>query len=171
MDTFTEVFIFTQAQPSRYAQSIFFLSLSVVALAFGFYWLRKAKREYGWGPEIVFAGFMFFWAVGWGCVNGIGLSRQVNAYLTLTDSYKTNECAVVEGEVRVIHEYKRAQFRETIQIANQQFQYGYGNSVGYSQTIGEGGVLKEGVYARLTYCKNPYPYGMDDIIVRVELKK
>ena len=173
MDTYTEVFIFTQSKTFNYAQNILFLSFSFVAVILGFYLLRKAKRERGWGPEIVLAGFAFIWATGWGCGQGFGLNRQVNAYSKLTYAYNNHQCAVVEGKVQVIHEQSvhGHEQGDIIQVGDKEFEFNYfTDSVGFHQTISHNGVLRDGAYVRLTYCKNPYPYESGDIIIRVELR-
>jgi hypothetical protein len=83
----------------------------------------------------------------------------------LTDALRSGQCDVVEGVVRVLGREPGGVARgsDSIRIAGHEFAYSSRNhSGGYNQTISHGGVLEDGVMARLHY--------LGPTILQVEIK-
>ena len=79
--------------------------------------------------------------------------------------YATQQYQVVEGTVHVLRLQPKGGHApgDLIEIGNKQFEIDYySDTVGYDQTIANGGVLTEGTYARV--------YFVDDTIIRVEIR-
>lgn len=172
MNNFVEVFVFTQSVNAIPLGHVFFLLIGIVIFIVGISLFRKVKKEQGCVPEVLKAVFILFWAIIWIGIHGLSLGMQVVTYSELLNIYNKHLYSVVEGKVQVIHEQPRGGHDrgDLIVVGDKEFEFSYfEESFGYHQTISNGGVLKEGVYARLTYCKNPSPFETNNIILRVEL--
>jgi hypothetical protein len=172
MNNFIEVFVFTQFENAILPIRFFQIPIGIVIFIVGISLFRKVKREQGCVPEILKAVFLLFWAIIWVGIHGLLLGMQVVTYLELLNIYNNHLYSVVEGKVQVIHEQPSGGHDrgDLIIVGDKEFEFSYfEESFGYHQTISNGGVLKEGVYARLTYCENPSPYETNNVILRVEI--
>ena len=90
---------------------------------------------------------------------------QRNTASQFAHLYATQQYQVVEGPVQVLRLQPKGGHApgDLIEISNKQFEIDYYlDTVGYKQTIANGGALTEGTYARV--------YFVDDTIIRVEVK-
>ena len=90
---------------------------------------------------------------------------QRNTATQLAHLYTTKQYQVIEGPVHVLRlQPKGGHARgDLIEIGTKQFEIDYYlDTVGYRQTVANGGVLTEGTYARV--------YFVNDTIIRVEVK-
>lgn len=102
---------------------------------------------------------------------GILMSTPINLMLrselnNLVKLYENKSYKVVEGVVSVIHEQPKSGHDkgDIITINGKEFEINYFVMThAYSQTIAHGGVLKEGVYAKVFY--------YDDRILRIDVKE
>jgi hypothetical protein len=173
MNEFVEVYVFSPFENAAGPGQVFIrLLVGCIVLVVGIYFFRKTTRENKWSPKIFKPVFLLFFAIVWIGLHGLILSTQVISYLELRNIYNNHLYSVVEGKVHVVHEEPSFGHDkgDVILIDGKEFEFSsYDDSYGYHQTISHGGILKEGVYSRLTYCEDPSPYITNNIILRVEL--
>jgi len=112
-------------------------------------------------PEIfAFAGLVF---IAFGCFS---LFSWIGKSDRLLSAYKNGRYQVVEGRVSVLHmqPFGGHTKGDIITINGKQFEIDYFKKTpAYKKTISHGGVLREGVYAKIYYCSND--------IVRIDTKR
>ena len=109
---------------------------------------------------LILWGSLTFLIVG----SGYKLSREQLNELIL--AYGDGKYQITEGVVHVVHEQPKTGHTkgDIIKIDDKTFEINfYGGTSAYSQTIAHGGVLREGVYARLYHYKGK--------IIRVDIRK
>jgi hypothetical protein len=174
MNAFTTVFFVT---PPHYdPPGLEFLALIgpvpfIIGLILLFAWMKKSwsaakagsgERNY---HDLLVTGILIVIGVCLTLAFTGSYFVQRNTASQFAHLYATQQYQVVEGPVHVLRlQPKGGHARgDLIEIGNKQFEIDYYlDTVGYRQTIANGGVLTEGTYARV--------YFVDDTIIRVEVK-
>lgn len=170
MEDLVEVYIFTQSKNAIFSEDISRLLIGCVAFVVGIFLFRQAKKDEE-AKGIFKAIFVLFWAVVWSSIHGALLISQLNDYSDIVNIYNNGSYSIAEGKVKVIHEEPAGGHDkgDVILVDGTEFEFSYyRHFFYYHQTISHGGVLKEGVYARLTYVKNPSTL-VTNPIIRVEI--
>lgn len=127
--------------------------VGIIAIIIGIIGMVIQKRNNGYwsiwtGPPIigvVVGGIIFILSF----IFFIGSITESNRLVSV---YKSGKCQVTEGIVNVLHRQPLEGHTkgDIIRINAQEFEINaFIHTQGYSQTISHGGVLKEGVYARV----------------------
>ena len=165
MNELTTVFEIASGSNGIRADALLRVSIGVAVLIGGVFGLwRASQTEERSVKKLVGPAFMTAWSVVW-LIAHIPLWRigttQTNRLLHI---YHTGKSQVVEGIVHVSHE-QPAQGHSSgdkITVGDQRFEVNYFLvTPGYQKTISHGGVLREGVFARLHH--------YDGIILKVEI--
>jgi hypothetical protein len=165
MNELTTVFEIASGSNGVRADAIFRLGIGVAALiggVFGFF--RASRKEERSLKKLLGPSFVTAWSVVW-IIAHIPLWRigitQTNRLLEI---YHNGKSQVVEGVVRVSHEQPANGHSsgDKITIGDQKFEVNYFLvTPGYNKTIAHGGVLREGVFARLHH--------YEGVILKVEV--
>jgi|ERR1043166_2743965 hypothetical protein len=160
MNGLTTVFEIAPGSNGVRADALFRLAIGLFALTGGVAGLFRAKGL----KKVAAPAFMTVWSVVW-LIAHIPLWRigttQTNRLL---DVYRNGKSQVVEGVVHVAHEQPAHGHSsgDKITVGEQTFEVNYFLvTPGYKQTISHGGMLREGVFARLHH--------YDGIILKVEI--
>jgi len=160
MNGLTTVFEIAPGSNGVRADALFRLAIGLVALIGGVAGLFRAKGL----KKVAAPAFMTAWSVVW-LIAHIPLWRigttQTNRLL---DVYRNGKSQVVEGIVHVAHEQPGHGHSsgDKITVGEQTFEVNYFLvTPGYKQTISHGGMLREGVFARLHH--------YDGIILKLEI--
>ncbi len=165
MHELTTVFEIAPGSNGVRADALFRLGIGLVVLIAGVFGLFRASRtEERSFKNMVAPVFMTAWSVVWLFAHvplwKIG-TTQTNRLL---DIYHNGKSQVVEGIVHVSHE-QPAQGHSSgdkITVGGKSFEVNYFLvTPGYNKTISHGGVLREGVFARLHH--------HDGIVLKVEV--
>ena len=95
---------------------------------------------------------MILWAVLWNGVSFYWVGHNLLTAYRCHHALRDGTCQVVEGTVEVLHEqpYSGHASGDRIRIGGREFEVNhYLSTLGYNRTIAHGGVLKNGVRARL----------------------
>lgn len=144
------------------------ISALTIFIGLGCFVLRLKIREKKGLHRAFSNGALYMVSVG---LIGFLVSIPINLMLksdfnTLAKLYKNKHYKVVEGVVNVIYEQPKSGHDkgDIIKINGKEFEINYFVMThAYSQTIAHGGVLKEGVYAKVFY--------YDDKILRIDVKE
>jgi hypothetical protein len=166
MNQLTTVFEITSGTNGIRTDAMFRLAIGVVCLVAGIIGLILRKRTGGRFPKKLFVpAFMTGWGVLWLVMN-IPLWRIGTGDINhLLDVYHNGKSQIAEGVVHVSHEQAATghEAGDKVTVGDQTFEVNYFLvTPGYNQTISHGGVLREGVFARLHY--------YDGIILKVEIR-
>jgi hypothetical protein len=167
MNELTTVFEITSGSNGVRADTLFRLGIGIVALSTGVFGIFRARQsEERSLKKLIGPAFMIAWSVLW-LILHIPLWRiGVTQTNRLLDIYHSGKSQVVEGTVHVSHQQPAHGHSsgDKITVGDQTFEVDYFLATpGYKQTISHGGVLGEGVFARLHY--------YDGIILKVEIRK
>ena len=166
MNDFTTVFEISGGANGIRADTLFRLAIGLFGIAAGIAGIIKRQRNQGQWPRKLFTPIcMICWGTIW-LVFHIPLvqisTTKINSLLEIDRSGASD---VVEGVVEVRHEQPASGHSrgDVITIGGKEFEINYFLvTPGYKTTISHGGVLRQGVYARLHY--------HDGIILKVETK-
>jgi hypothetical protein len=160
MNGLTTVFEIAPGSNGVRADAYFRLAIGLAALLGGVVGLIRAKKL----KKMAAPAFAMAWGLVWFMAH-IPLWRigttQTNGLL---DIYHNGKSQAVEGIVHVSHTQPAHGHSsgDKITVGDQTFEVNYFRvTPGYKQTISHGGVLREGVFARLHY--------YDGIILKVEI--
>ncbi len=131
----------------------FRLVVGVVVLIAGILGLILRKKAGGRFPKILgSSAFLTGWGILWLIVH-ISLWISETADIDhLLDLYHSGQSQIVEGVVHVSYEQKGHDAGDKIIVGDRRFEVNYYLfTPGYKQNIFHGGVLREGVFARLHY--------------------
>ncbi len=166
MNQLTTVFEITSGTNGVRADALLRLAIGLVVLIAGIIGLIRPKHAEGpslkrwYGPA-----FMTGWGVFWLIIH-IPLWRIGTSDIDrLVDIYHHGKSQIAEGFVHVTHEQPATGHAagDRIAVGDQKFEVNYFLvTPGYKQTISHGGVLREGVFARLHY--------HDGVILKVEIR-
>ena len=159
----TTVFEITSGSNGVRADTLFRVAIGVIALVAGIRGLIRRKETGGrfskLGPV-----FMTGWAVLWLAMH-IPLWRIGTSDIShLLDIYRSGKSEIAEGTVHVLHEQPvhGHSSGDKITVGGQTFEVNYFLvTPGYKQTIAHGGVLREGIFARLHH--------YNGVILKVEI--
>ena len=174
MDEFTNFFLFTNNTREIYRQveldyigsgiSIFFLIYILAGI-----WIKSRKKL----SRLYSALFFILLAtIGTGgtlySLNNRLEDKKYydDKYLNLLNVHNSQSYKIAEGEVHVLYSqpFSGHTQGDIINVGGIEFEISYFElTFGYNQTIAHGGVLREGVYARIYYT--------DDVILRIDLKQ
>ncbi len=165
MNQLTTVFEITSGTNGIRADALFRLAIGLVFLVAGILGFILRKQTGGRFPKKLFApAFMTGWAVFWLFMH-FPLWRIGTANIDhLLDIYHHGKSQIAEGIVHVSHEQPATGHAagDKITVGDQTFEVNYFLvTPGYKQTISHGGVLREGVFARLHH--------YDGVILKVEI--
>jgi hypothetical protein len=173
MDDFTTVFVFTDKAKEVFGvanrslwDGILIIAIGVVLLVL--FIIQGRKKP----PKLVGILFVLAWMVFWfgGSTGWISrgqkdYSRYNDEYQRLLDIYNNQRYKITEGIIQVQHA-QRAGGHDTgdiVDIGGVEFEFSYyATTFGYNKTISHGGVLQQGVYARIYYT--------DEMILRIDMK-
>jgi len=160
MNGLTTVFEIAPGSNGVRADALFRLAIGLFALIGGVAGLFRTKGL----KKVAAPAFMTVWSVVW-LIAHIPLWRigttQTNRLL---DVYRNGKSQVVEGVVHVAHEQPAHGHSsgDKITVGEQTFEVNYFLvTPGYKQTISHGGILRDGVFARLHH--------YDGIILKLEI--
>lgn len=153
MNELTTVFEITAGTNGIRADALFRLVIGVVVLIAGVVGLILRKRTQGRFPKKLYGpAFMAGWGILW-------LVMHIPLWLTATADidhligvYRSGQCETAEGIVHVTHVQPVGghDAGDEITVDDYAFEVNYFIvTPGYKQTISHGGVLREGVFARL----------------------
>ena len=121
-------------------------------------WRKRDIRD--WIFALLFLGWGFLWFY-------LGVFPRIFGQVNgLVDAYRSGQYEIVEGAVQVLHRQPATGHTkgDVIAINGKQFEVNYFYfTPAYNKTLAKGGVLGDGVYARL------YTYNGE--ILRVDLRK
>jgi hypothetical protein len=163
MEDFSTVFLFSDHVASVYIPLLLRLFLGVIILLgsmLTFVVVRKKRK-------IRFSIFVppIIWGVLWLGFQIPILLKTHHTYQALVSVYEKDRYEIVEGEVQVLHEQPESGHDngDLIEINGKTFEIDYFvATVGYKDTIAHGGLLREGVNARIYY--------YEDTILKVDIK-
>jgi hypothetical protein len=165
MNELTTVFEITSGSNGVRADAVVRLAIGLVALTGGVSGLLRARQSDERSlKKLVGPAFITAWSVVW-LIAHIPLWRiGITETNRLLDIYHNGKSRVVEGIVHVSHQ-QPAQGHSSgdkITVGDQTFEVNFFLATpGYKQTISHGGVLREGVFARLHH--------YDGIILKLEI--
>jgi hypothetical protein len=148
--------------PNSISGLIFHYGVNIVILLIGIGLLKLRRSNKGlpitkrYAPVIVIGIALLFFFLGH--IDNLGKEQMLKAY-------RNNKCQITEGLVHVRYEQLETGHTpgDKIEIGGHEFDIDYYLvTPGYKQTIAHGGVLREGVYARLHH--------YDGVILKVETK-
>lgn len=165
MESFETVFEFSFQFLAINRLPVFvFMGIGFIILGFGiflFYYHKKNKTEYiSISKKVIYFGGIII--IPFLSLFIFSLKMDYNLYRI----YKSGKADIVEGRVKVLYKqpYDGHAPGDSIEIIKKKFEINYfGGSNTYEQTISHGGVLRDGVLARVYYYKN--------IILRVDIAK
>jgi hypothetical protein len=165
MDPLTTVFEITPSTNGIRADALFRLAIGVVCLMGGIKGIFFRKQIEGRSPKnLIGPAFMTGWGILWLTLH-IPLLRI--GFVDMNDllkAYHNGKSQVVEGVVHVSHLQPASGHSsgDKITVGGLTFEVNYFHvTPGYKQTISHGGVLREGVFARLHY--------LNRVILKVEI--
>jgi hypothetical protein len=163
MGQLTTIFEISADANGLRTEFLFRIAIGVVILLAALAQIVRAFRAGNSGIKSLGAPiFLVVWALFW---LGFHLSFRPHT-AELLQRYRAHQFSVVEGPVFVEHEQPAGGHSkgDVIAVGGKTFEISYFSaSPGYIKTIAHGGVLKNGVYARLTY--------YDGTILKVEIRK
>ena len=164
MPDLTTAFEITRGSNGIWSELWWRLAIGIVALLIGVVGLRRRWRQRGswftWLPPLLVTAWSFAWIVMHDFPGGF---RHVSA---LTDAYQKGQYDVVEGDVVVLHRQPVSGHTkgDVIRVGGTTFEIDHFLATpAYHDTIAHGGVLKDGVRARI--------YHRDGAILRVDVQK
>lgn len=164
MSDFVTVFEISRHSNGVWSDTVFRLLIGVVALISGvrgfLHWAKKNSRSSDW----LFSLLTVAWSVSWLYLHDF--PREFAYINSLVDAYEQKQYQVVEGEVHVLHQQPATGHSrgDIIVVNGVQFEVDYFFATpAYHNTIAHGGVLKDGVCARIYYS--------DGAILRVDIRK
>lgn len=166
MKELTTVFEITSGSNGIRADALFRVTIGTVVLIAGIAGLISRKQTQEQIPRKLFgSAFMVGWAVLW-LIFHFPLWTISTTHLNhLLDVYRNGKCQIAEGLVHVAYVQPATGHAggDKIIVDDQKFEVNYFlETPGYKQTISHGGVLREGVFARLHY--------YDGVILKVEIE-
>jgi hypothetical protein len=161
----TTVFEITSGTNGIRADALFRLAIGLFCIGAGIFGLILRKKTQGRFPKKLYGSvFMTGWGILWLAMH-IPLLRIATSDIDhLLDVHKNGEDQVAEGNVHVLREQpvNGHASGDKITVGDQTFEVNYFLiTPGYNQTIAHGGVLREGVFARLHY--------YNGVILKVEI--
>jgi hypothetical protein len=160
MNGLTTVFEIAPGSNGVRADAFLRVAVGVVVLTGGLIGLFRAKKL----KKLAAPAVMTAWSVVW-LIAQIPLLRIGTTQIShLLDVYHHGKSQVVEGFVHVSHQQPPHGHSsgDKIMVGDQTFEVNYFLvTPGYKQTISHGGVLREGIFARLHY--------YDGVILKVEI--
>jgi hypothetical protein len=174
MGEFTNFFLFTNntREINRYIENnVLGSAISIIFLIYilAGIWIKSRKGLSGFFSALL---FVFFAAIGTGgtlyALNNRLEDKKYydDKYQNLLNVYNSQSYKIAEGEVHVLYSqpFSGHTQGDIINVGGIELEISYFQlTFGYNQTIAHGGVLREGVYARIYYT--------DDVILRIDLKK
>ena len=160
MNGLTTVFEIAPGSNGVRADALLRLAIGLVALCGGVIGVFRAKKLKKLAAPVFLTAWSALWLVAHIPLWRIGVT-QTNRLL---DIYHNGKSQVVEGIVHISHEQSAHGHSsgDKITVGDQTFEVNYFLATpGYKQTISHGGVLREGVFARLHH--------YDGIILKVEV--
>ena len=148
-------------------RALLFIAIGVGTLIGSLIWLRRQRQQAApvepkkkWGPR-----FLFVWSILWlgGC--GTAFALNIAGSYELVRAYRDGQAQVAEGAVRVLREQPEGGHAkgDLVEIDGTELVVNYFRvTPSYKQTIAHGGVLREGVHARVWH--------FDGKILRIDLR-
>ena len=170
MNNFVTIFEISKTDTSTLDDWSTLLVFGILVLgisATGLIVLLVRSRKYGWRGRPLFK-LLLFMAVGlFLIVDSVQSLKAAEERLeNLVSTYRENKCDIIEGVVHVLHEQPHTGHTkgDIVRIGNVEFEVNaWRNTPAYSLTIAFGGVLKDGVFARV--------YHDEGKILRVDIRK
>lgn len=165
MSDFVTVFEISRQSYGVWSDTVFRLIIGIVTLISGVagfvkWWRKRSGPSPGW----LFPLLAVAWSVSWLYVHNFPASfAHING---LVDAYEKKQYQVVEGEVHVLHQQAVTGHGrgDIIVVDGVRFEVNYFLATpAYRVTIAHGGVLKDGVYARI--------YHSNGAILRFDIRK
>ncbi len=159
MGEFRKVFEISPVVSEIQSKMLFQLIISIVILAFGIIWMiRIFLKKQSWTYKSTFGPlFCVFCGAIWLSLTISSLSGSKNEQEPLRESYERGDYEVVEGIVKV-HRVQPKSGNvpgDLVSVGGKQFEINYYlKTQAYHQTIEHGGVLQNGIYARVYYKGN-----------------
>ena len=178
MSEFITAFLFTEkaknilgdVQGNVYIES----AAIIIVFTYLFYSAFRliAKKEKYVGSLIIFIIFLLI--IFSNAAKESFARRQLlqNEYAILLDVYQNQKYEVAEGTVRVLHLEPDGGHAagDIIKIGDVEFEFScYHHTFGYSKTIVFGGILTEGIFARVYYYQTSDFSSRGKIILRIDL--
>ena len=142
------------------------LSLAAALFVYLFKNWKNWRKEKKLRKEIIFLFlFLLFWGSVWS-FSTYAISDNIRFGKELIEAYYSDNYEIVEGIVEVLHQQPKSghDSGDVVRINQRDIVFSYFRSTpAYRQTISHGGVLKDGVYAKI------YLYKGD--ILRIDIPK
>ena len=164
MPEFVTVFEITRNSNGVFGDEVFRLLIGVAALIGSLLFLVRNWRRESSVKDYIGPVFVLIWSLFWLYLH---LLPDVFGHITvLLDAYRNKRYQVVEGPVRVLHLQPSSGHTkgDIVEVEGKQFEVNYFYATpAYNKTLAHGGVLGDGVDARIYYFNGE--------ILRVDIRK
>src|SRR6267143_3485138 len=165
MNDFTTVFVITGGANGIRADTLFRLAVGLLVTSAGIVGIIRCYRNHSQWPKKLFPSLLMIgWGIFWLVLHIPLFQISTTKISSLLDIYRDGKSDVIEGVISVKHEQPASGHTkgDVITIGGKEFEVNHFLvTPGYKTTISHGGVLRQGVYARLHY--------HDEIILKVEI--
>ena len=164
MPDFTTAFEISRGSNGVWSELMFRLAIGLGAFVVGIFGVARAWRRRSSWRDWIFPLFTLAWSCGWIVLHDFG--RGFGHVNGLLDAYRQQRYDVAEGDVKVLHRQPSTGHSkgDIVRIGDAQLEVNYFYATpAYRNTIAHGGVLDEGVHARV--------YHRDGEILRVDVRK
>lgn len=169
MNNFTTVYLFTNTANGIFAENLFFQRVGFFAVAIGIlilFTLFPKRKDSRTQISIILVGIYVSLGACFFVLSMLSNSADKQRYQQLLQMYNNQQYQIAEGTVHLIKPSYGREHGDFINVGGTDFEIGsysypYG-SYGYMNTIANGGILKEEVYAKIYY--------IDDVIIRIDIK-
>ena len=128
------------------------LSLAIVILIYILNNWKKWGKDKTLKKEAVFAFFfLFIWGIGWS-FGTYAVAVNIRYGNEFIEAYYSDNYEIIEGVIEVLHQQPKSgnDSGDLIRINEKEIEFSYFSSTpAYHQTISNGGVLRDGVYAKI----------------------